>query len=63
MLRSNLGENEKSFQEFSTSSFNNVNKIILQYDRNWTRNGPNTQHLGALLDFDFLIIMAYYRIF
>lgn len=42
MLRSNLGENEKSFQEFSTSSFNNVNKIILQYDRNWTRNGPNT---------------------
>lgn len=46
-----------------TSSLNNVNKIILQNDQNWTRNDPNTQNLSTFLNFDFLIIVAHYSIF
>lgn len=59
----NLFEKEENrISNCHTSCFNNVNKIILQNDRNWTRNSPNTQNLHAFLDLNFLIIMAYYTV-
>lgn len=42
----------------ATSSLNNVDKIILQNNRKWTRDSSNIQDLSTFLDFYFLIIVA-----